>query len=37
MKALDPLVQEAVSTIRIEKEGAGRHDSLMLEQKEAPP
>jgi hypothetical protein len=33
MKALDPLVQEAASTIRIEKEGAGRPDSLTLEQK----
>jgi hypothetical protein len=33
MKALDPLVQEAVSTIRIEREGAGRPDSLTLEQK----
>lgn len=33
MKALDPLVREAVSTIRVEKEGAGRPDSLTLEQK----
>jgi hypothetical protein len=33
MKALDPLVHEAASTIRIEREGAGRPDSLTLEQK----
>jgi transposase len=33
MKGLDPLIHEAVSTIRIEKGGAGRPDALTLEQR----
>ncbi len=33
MRSLDPLINEAVSTIRVEKNGAGRPDALTLEQK----
>src|SRR5712692_11815783 len=33
MRSLDPLIHEAVSTIRMEKSGAGRPDVLTLEQK----
>ncbi|MDG6928803.1 MAG: ISNCY family transposase [Nitrososphaerota archaeon] len=33
MKSLDPLVHEAVSTIRVDDSGPGRPDSLTLEQK----
>ena len=33
MKALDPLIHEAVSAIRIEEGRRGRPDSLTLEQK----
>ena len=33
MRSLDPLVHEAVSAIKVERSGAGRPDTLTLEQK----
>ncbi len=33
MRSLDPLIREAVSAIKIERNGAGRPDALTLEQK----
>jgi hypothetical protein len=33
MRRLDPLIQEAVSAIKVERNGAGRPDTLTLEQK----